>query len=595
MKIPYGMSNFGDIRRGGYFYVDKTTYLPLLESAEAGYRHLLFLRPRRMGKSLLLSMLEHYYDLARAEHFDALFAGLWIHERPTPERSGYLILSFDFSAVGSAIGPDALQRSFLEAVRSRVFRFLLAYRSRVPDLGWLLDRLHTYQDPEAIVAMLMAAVETSGHKLYVLIDEYDTFANALLSTGKDDLYAALVERSGFVRTFYQTLKAGTQSGAVGRMFITGVSPILLDDLASGFNIAFNVSQDQRLDTLAGFTHADVERAVDEFLGENPDIAGVPALADRGALLTLLEDYYDGYRFSLEATERIFNSDMVLYFLRELMRRRRPPDDMLDPNVRTDYGRLQRLGLLTGTGGAARRALLQAILSEGHVDGHLVEQFGAKSLSSHDQFLSLLYYIGMLTIAPRPPDTTALRMEIPNRVIRELQWSHLALTLKAEEGLTLDTGELEGALQKMAVEGDIQPFLHLFHARVVQAMGVKDLRQFSEKSLKLMLMTFISLSRIFHPLSEKEFAQGYCDLFLGVSPVVPVARFAWLLELKYLPTDARPADIEAAFAQADGQVARYASDPHLVPLLTRGQALKAGSLVFVGAQAVRFRPWAGDPG
>jgi hypothetical protein len=197
---------------------------------------------------------------------------------------------------------------------------------------------------------------------------------------------------------------------------------------------------------------------------------------------------------------------------------------------------------------------------------------------------------MLTLGASPPDTTALRLEIPNRVIRELQWSHLALALKEQEGIELRTEDLEEALRRMAVEGEIAPFLDLFHARVVKAMGIKDLRQLSEKAIKLMLMTFISLSRIFHPLSEKEFAQGYCDLFLGVSPVVPVARYAWLIELKYLPTDAKPADIDAAFAEAEAQVARYASDPHLVPLLTRGRDLKIASVVFVGAQAVHVRPF-----
>jgi hypothetical protein len=588
MKIPYGMSNFGDVRRGGYFYADKTPFLPVLESADAAYRYLLFLRPRRMGKSLLLSMLEHYYDLRRADQFDALFDGLWIHAYPTPERGAYLVLFLDFSAVGSDGGVGGLRRSFLEAVRSQVLEFVLKHQDRIPTLSWLFDRLSSLQEPEAILSTLMSIISASGHALYVLVDEYDTFANSLLSAGEEDLYSSVVERTGFIRTFYRTLKTGTRSGAVGRMLITGVSPLLLDDLASGFNIAFNVSQDQRLSTLAGFTRADVERAVGELLGASPDLAGAPGLTDREALLGLLEQYYDGYRFSPDATERVFNADMVLYFLRELVRVRRAPAEMLDPNVRTDYGRLQRLGLLTGTGSAARRALLQAALSDGFVHGRLLEQFGVKSLSSQDQFLSLLYYLGMLTLGASPPDTTALRLEIPNRVIRELQWSHLALALKEQEGIELRTEDLEEALRRMAVEGDIAPFLDLFHARVVKAMGLKDLRQLSEKAIKLMLMTFISLSRIFHPLSEKEFAQGYCDLFLGVSPLVPVARYAWLIELKYLPTDAKPADIDAAFAEAEAQGARYASDPHLVPLLTRGRDLKIASVVFVGAQAVHVR-------
>ena len=201
---------------------------------------------------------------------------------------------------------------------------------------------------------------------------------------------------------------------------------------------------------------------------------------------------------------------------------------------------------------------------------------------------------MLTLGPQPDDRASLRLEIPNRVIRELSWTHLAHLLEEQEGLALDSRDLEEALRIMAVEGDITPFLELFHSRVVKAIGVKDMRQLSEKALKLMLLAFISLSRIFHPLSEKEFAQGYCDLFLGVSKLAPVARFAWLLELKYLPTDAKPEAIEAAFTAAEAQLARYASDPHLVPLLTQGRALAAGALVFVGAQSAHFRPVLGSP-
>jgi hypothetical protein len=440
----------------------------------------------------------------------------------------------------------------------------------------------------------MSVVAASGHQLYVLVDEYDNFANRLLSGGAQDLYESVVQRTGFVRTFYATLKAGTAAGAIGRMFITGVTPLLLDDLSSGFNIATHVSQDHALATLAGFTRADVARAVDEFLAARPELARRPLLADRGRLLGVLEQHYNGYRFSPGAVERVFNSDMVLYLLSEIDRKRDVPADMLDLNVRTDYRHLQRIGALTGAAAAERRTVLETILSDGGIQSELVRQFGVGSLSSQKQFISLLYYLGMLTLGVQPPDESpslfGYRLEIPNRVIRNLQWEHLASTLAEQADLALDTRDLDAALQVMAVEGDIAPFLDLFHARVVKAVGLKDLRRFDEKSLKLMLLAFISLSRLFHPLSEKEFAQGYCDLFLGVSPLYPAARFAWLLELKYLPAGARDPSIEKAFAQAAEQVSRYASDERLVPLLTQGQALRAGALVFVGSRRVLFRPW-----
>jgi hypothetical protein len=592
MKIPYGISDFGQIREKSFFYADKTPFLPVLE---AGYQHLVFLRPRRFGKSTLVSMLEHYYDLGQTERFDALFGGLWIHEHPTEERNSYLALTLDFSGVATDRGEDALLRTFFGAVRTGVENLLLAHRARLPELNRLLGRLDTFVDAEALVTALMGLVHGVGQRLYVLIDEYDHFSNRLLAGGAADLYETVVKKTGFVRSFYATLKSGTRSGAVGRMFITGVSPLLLDGLSSGFNIAINGSLSPRLATLAGFTRQDTERALDEFLAARPALAAIPALGDRAALFDVLQEHYNGYRFAEDAAERVFNADMVLYFLRELDDRGRPPSSMLDHNVRTEYGHLQRIGTLSGTARAERRTLLETILREGHIRSEIVERFGVKSLTSHAPFLSLLYYLGMLTLGAAPRDLAGYDLEIPNRVIRELQWEHLALMLRDEVGVDINVDELGAALGAMAMEGEIAPFLSLFHTQVLQAFSNRDLRGLDEKTIKLLLMTYASLGRAFYPLSEKEFAQGYGDLFLGASRDVAGARFSWLLELKYLKTGARTAQIEAAFAEAEAQVTRYAADPALLPMLLGERALKAGMLVFVGAKKVLFRPWEGAGG
>ncbi|MCC6557222.1 MAG: PD-(D/E)XK nuclease domain-containing protein [Polyangiaceae bacterium] len=225
-----------------------------------------------------------------------------------------------------------------------------------------------------------------------------------------------------------------------------------------------------------------------------------------------------------------------------------------------------------------------------MQSRLVEQFGSRTMASTEQLISLFYYMGMLTIGRQPEESAVPRLEIPNLVIRELQWEFLALALKDQEHIWIDTQELEGALGAMAVRGDIEPLLALFQEQVIAKIGVKDQRQFNEKTLKLMLLAYISQSRMFRILSEKEFARGYCDLFLGLSEVVPAARFAWMLEVKYLPTQATRRAIEAAFAQAEAQLERYTSDADLVPLLTLGKELRAGALVFVGAREVLFRPW-----
>jgi hypothetical protein len=590
MKVPYGISDFGTIRGEGFFYADKTPFLPVLE---AGYRHLVFLRPRRFGKSTLVSMLEHYYDVGKRDRFDALFGGLWVHEHPTAEQGAYLVLALDFSSVATDRGEHALRGTFNDAVRSRIAMFLLRYRERVPALGDLYARLGDHQDAEGLIVWVLNLVAATPYKIYLIIDEYDHFANRLLSSGEGTLYDVVVKKTGFVRTFYAALKSGTTTGAVGRMFVTGVSPLMLDDLSSGFNIATHASMDVGLSALAGFTRADTERAVDELLAARPELAAIPGLGDTEALIRVLEEHYNGYRFSPRATARVFNADMVLYFLSALDRSSAYPDNMLDRNVRTEYGHLQRIGTVGGADLRERRALLETILGEGHIRSELIEQFGVARLAGRAGFLSLLYYLGMLTLGTSPRGVAGYDLEIPNRVIRELQWEHLALMLRDEAQVDINVDDLRLALGAMAVEGEIAPFLKLFHEQVLQAFSNRDLRGLDEKTIKLLLMTYASLGRAFYPLSEKELAQGYGDLFLGASRDVAGARFSWLLELKYLKTPAKPAQIEAAFAEAEAQVVRYASDRALVPILLGDRELKAGMLVFVGAKRVLFRAWNGE--
>jgi hypothetical protein len=589
MKIPYGICDFGAIRSEGFFYADKTPFLPVLESGELGHRYLIFLRPRRFGKSTLVSMLEHYYDIERKDQFDQLFKGLWVHEHPTPVQGAYLVLKFDFSTVATDGGPKLVRKTFFDAVKGGIETFLVRYRTRVPLLARVEARVPEIQDAGSLLGALLAVISATPHKIYALVDEYDHFANRLLAAGSEDLYESIVSGAGFVRTFFATLKAGTSS-AVQRILITGVSPLMLDDLSSGFNIASNVSTSRFFNSLAGFTRAEVERAVDDFLAVSPRLAGDPQLGDRDRLMSVLEAHYNGYRFWDGAEERVFNSDMVLYFLRQVGAKGAYPEKMLDPNVRTEYRHLQRIGTITGAKAAERRALLETVMEEGSIESRLVDQFGASSLWGDAQFISLLYYIGMLTFGPSTPDRLMHRLEIPNQVIRKLQWEHLASMLKAQDHVTIDARQLDAALRAMGTQGDIQPFLDLFHAQVVEKIGLKDTRRLSEKTLKLMLMTHLSLSQMFHVLSEKELAQGYCDLFLGASPLVPGARFSWLLEFKYLKSGARPAQVEAAFAEAQAQVERYASDRALLPLLLGNRQLKAGMIVFVGVKKALFRAW-----
>jgi hypothetical protein len=595
MRIPYGRSDFGDIRRRGMFYADKTPFLPALESDEAGHAYVIFLRPRRFGKSTLIRMLEHYYDLAYAGEHDELFRGLWIHEHPTPERNSYLVLTLDFSPVSTGGDAETIRQSFATVVKGAVRPFISRYRSVLPALVRLEEHLEGYKDAGDLLTTLLSFIAGSGHKLYLLIDEYDHFANRLLADGAERLYESIVRGTGFVRSFYSTLKAGTATGALGRMFITGVSPILLDDLSSGFNIITHISLDERYSAMVGFTRAEVERGVDELLAERPELLSDLRLADRVELLGTLAHYYNGYRFGKRAAEPVYNSDLVLYFLRQLKGTGRYPEQMLDINVRTDYGRLQRIVSLSGAAGAETRALLEAILTEESISSELVEQFGMRTMYSHAQLVSLFYYMGMLTFSPDAETKPLPELVIPNRVIRTLQWEYLAHAIHDQEHVSLDMGDVEAALVEMASRGDIEPLLALFRDKVMARIGVKDQRQFNEGTLKLMMLAYLSNSRIFHVLSEKEFARGYCDLFLALTENARSLRYAWMLEVKYLKTGARPAEIERAFEEAAAQLDRYSSDAPLLDALTQGKELRAGALVFAGAREVQFRPWPPPPG
>ncbi|MBK9258257.1 MAG: AAA family ATPase [Polyangiaceae bacterium] len=411
MKIPYAQCDFAAIRREEAFYVDKTPFIPHLENA--GGRYLIFLRPRRFGKSTLISTLENYYDIALAGEFDELFDGLWIHEHPTPEKNKYLVLTLDFSPVASEGTEADIRRSFAFQINAALSLFAHRYEKLVPALAPFKKLLHSpEQDAALVMTAVLTEIERAGQRMYLLIDEYDHFGNRLLSDGLMDVYQDIVRSAGFVRSFYASLKAFTRTSTLARMFITGVSPIMLDDLSSGFNIITHVSQHDALNALAGFTTADVERAVDTMLRDRPDLAADPRIGHRQTLLETLEQYYDGYRFSKRAAEKMYNSTLVLYFLREVLISGHYPDQMLDLNVRTDYGRLYGIAKATSGAAAGTREVLEEILTKESVTSSLVEQFGTKMLFGRAQIVSLLYYMGMLTFAEDAATSAEPKLVIP---------------------------------------------------------------------------------------------------------------------------------------------------------------------------------------
>ena len=390
-KIPYGMSNFEDVIMQNCYYVDKTMYIPLLED-QANY--LIFIRPRRFGKSLLLSMVRSYYDLSQKDKFQQLFGNLWIGQHATPLQGKYQILYLDFSKIGGNI--DELPQRFDSYSAVQLDGFLNRYREyytdefierfSAADKG--IDKLHILDDE----------ARRLGYPLYLIIDEYDNFTNVVLNEKGNEIYRAITHASGFYRDAFKNYK-----GMFDRIFMIGVSPVTLDDLSSGYNIGWNISTSPVFNQMLGFSEKDV-RTMFQYYKETGQLHG-----DIEEMILEMKPWYDNYCFarqSLSSDPKMFNCDMVLYYLRNRIQLGASPEQMIDPNTRTDYGKMQKLIRLDKLD-ENRKGVLFKIAEEGQIVTDLFTTFPAKMLTDEKIFPSLLFYYGMLTIVGTYPDRGCL--------------------------------------------------------------------------------------------------------------------------------------------------------------------------------------------
>ena len=583
MRLPYGKANFAEIRRGAYAYVDKTGFIPALESAEKGRHYLVFLRPRRMGKTLLLSMLEHYYDILAVPSFDALFGGLSIASAPTAERGRYVVLRLEMTGMPTDTGVDQLRAVFHSRLHNKLTKFLDRYRTILPEVVAAFDAGRSTEDPASLMDRFLQAMGRSPHPLYLFVDEYDNFTNDLIARGDHQTYRDLVHASGFVREFYKTIKEGAARGVLPRIFMTGVSPVTLDDLTSGFNITSNISLHEDFNALAGFTTEDVRHLVTGVLADG-GYALDPAKVEEDLRL-----YYNGYLFSRDATERLFNPDMVLYFLKELQPPARYPNELLDINVRTDYGRIQRL-LFTPDGEVreAVAASFQTVITQGWIDAEPASSFPLDRAHEGGYFVSLLYYLGLLT---HQWDAGWLRLGIPNYAIRLLYWEAIGRLLHDLHHVDVDVAHVRTAQRAMALGGDLAPFLELVFTRVVRKLSNRDLIRLDEKTMKVVLLAYLSLVEVFFAWSEMELSFGYSDLVLVPNHRQPAAQVGFVIELKYLKSGATEADVTARLDEADAQLRRYLADPRLAAIVPP-RGWKAVSVAFVATEACWLRELGG---
>jgi len=425
LRLPYGISNFQTLVREGYHFVDRTPFITQLEGLNE--RYLFFLRPHRFGKSLFVSMLQFYYGVEYAEEFEELFGKFAIGKKPTPMANGYRVLKFDFSRLNTQT-PESTAFSFMQNARQGVGNFLSFYSDcfEEEDQTYILAA----QEPNTLLIRLFERVYNQQHsgvmaeKLYILIDEYDHFANELIAFRLEN-FKETVSRTGYVRKFYESIKTATGDGIVDRLFVTGVAPLTLDSMTSGFNIGSDISLERLFHKMMGFEEADVREI----------LAGVGI--DQAQLQHTLEEvrqWYNGYLFNRNATARLYNPDMVLYFASQYARSNQYPEKLLDSNVASDYSKIRKL-LRLDQPEIQNFAVLDELLSEGQIAAQLTRQFSFERAFTRDDLVSLLFYMGIITI--KEGQLTRLIFEIPNFVISQLYFEYFNQLLLDRANLRAD--------------------------------------------------------------------------------------------------------------------------------------------------------------
>jgi hypothetical protein len=556
-KIPYGIADYEKIVTGHYYYVDKTAYLRSIE--EVG-NYLFLIRPRRFGKSLFLSVMETYYDTAREEQFDLFFKNTLIHSRPTGEKNKYLILKFNFSAVEPH--PQKVEASFLNNVRSVARYFLHEYA------GYLEERnreelragLSNMGSAADILLGIINLCRSSHQQLYIMIDEYDNFANTILSTSGSESYQHLTHGEGFFRAFFNVLKEGTTgSGApISRLFITGVSPVTLDDVTSGFNIGKNISINPHFNEMLGFTRGDVNELIEYYRR-----TGLLPFSS-GQLLDIMDQWYDHYLFAKQSTTRLYNPDMVLYFMDRCIQLQDIPDELIDRNVRIDYGKLRHLIVIDSDRGVLTNgnfSRLKQIIEEGEIETErLVEGFPVEELTDAKHFISLLFYLGLLTIKGVVDEEPLLC--IPNETVRRLYYDYIRDAYKETETFSMDWYVFGRLIHAMAYRGEWRPLFDYIGQRMKASMGLRDLIN-GEASVRAFLNVYLGLSPLYIIHTERELNQGFADIVMEpFTARYREMKYAYILELKYMKKGESRKALAAVIQEAENQLRRYSLDERL---------------------------------
>ena len=541
-RIPYGMMNFAVIRRDDCYYVDKTRFIPMIEEAD---KFFFFIRPRRFGKSLTVSMLQHYYDILAKDKFEALFGDLYIGKHPTRDRNSYLVLYLNFSGI---VGELHNYRKGLDAHCQTMFDYFCdIYADYLPK--GIKEELDKKEGAVEQFEYLFTECNKTNQRIYLFIDEYDHFTNAILSDIESlHRYTDETHGEGYLRAFFNKIKAGTYS-SIERCFITGVSPVTMDDLTSGFNIGTNYSLTPEFNEMIGFTEEEVRQMLTYYSTTSPFNHSVDELIE------IMKPWYDNYCFAEECygETTMYNSNMVLYFVKNYIQRGKAPRDMVEDNIRIDYEKLRML-IRKDKEFAHDASIIQTLVSEGYVTGELKKGFPAINITNPDNFVSLLYYFGMLTISGTYEGRT--KLTIPNQVVREQIYTYLLSTYNEAE-LNFSSYEKNELSSGLAYRGDWKAYFGYIADCLKRYTSQRD-KQKGEFFVHGFTLAMTAQNRFYRPISEQDTQAGYVDIFL--CPLLDIysdMKHSYIVELKYAKYKDPENRVEELRLEAIAQANRYA--------------------------------------
>lgn len=566
-QIPYGVADFESVVRRNLYYVDKTMFLPELESQPDTQ---IFIRPRRFGKSLFISMMKAYYDKANTDKFDELFGNLWIGKHPTPLRNKYQVMYFDYSRAGGRF--ERLEEDFDSYSCGRLDTFIERYRNDYPQT--VVEKVLSADSARQKLNLINNTAQELGLPLFLIIDEYDNFTNIVLNEQGEEIYHAITHASGFYRDFFKLFK-----GMFERIFLTGVSPVTIDDLTSGFNIGWNLSTHPAFDKMLGFSTEDVI----EMFQYYKSVGMLPGDCDINAMIEEMKPWYDNYCFAkqcLKNANRVFNCDMVLYYLRNYVSYGCGPENMLDPNTKTDYSKLKKLIQLDRLDGE-RKGVLDDIVANGQITAELYESFSAMEMTKPEYFPSLLFYYGMLTIKGLYGSQPILA--IPNNNVR-MQYYNYMLENYGKASNVMGS-KLKNGFTAMAYEGKWEETLHYMADCYKNMSSVRDSIE-GERNIQGFFLAYFSLNDYYYTAPELELQHGYCDFFLLPNLTHYPSSHCYIIEMKYLPKKDYAEKAEQQWSEAVEQINVYATAPR-VEALRQGTQLHKIVMQFAGWELMRM--------